>query len=306
MVGASAAPHGWAIAVRAAAIAEFLTVVAGVDLAQLRAAAVPVERSLPRISIRPFMPADTTRIPGAAPGVTDSVLNVIGILEGRDPELKQEYLVFTAHMDPRGPNGADDNASGVAGLLALAKAFSHPTALPRRSIVFLATSGADADFVGSNFFCQPYSDGAVRCSHVVANITLDMVGRPAEDSVLMSGAQELEFAVSPKWVIAMHPELQLRLVNRELVYKPASDYFAFVRQGVPSLYFHNSDHDESSTNPAPKALTTTEAIATIDAEQTARIMRLVFYIGHNLAEAQQRPRWTAEGRRRRLQMLGSE
>ena len=77
------------------------------------------------------------------------------MLEGSDPKLKDQYIVFTAHMDHVGVrsgdgdsiyNGADDNASGTAGVIALAKAFSQAGVRPRRSLLFLVVSGEEKGF----------------------------------------------------------------------------------------------------------------------------------------------------------------
>jgi Zn-dependent M28 family amino/carboxypeptidase len=88
-----------------------------------------------------------------------SAPNTIGILEGTDPQLKNEYLVFSAHMDHVGistgradsiNNGADDDASGTVGVVELAEAFSQ--ARPRRSLLFITVSGEEKGLWGSQYF----------------------------------------------------------------------------------------------------------------------------------------------------------
>ena len=107
---------------------------AGVSLADVRRAARPVSRDLP----------GSTATVELKETVIDSLdaPNTIGILEGSDPVLRNEYLVFSAHMDHIGitpglpdsiNNGADDDASGTTGVIELAEAFSRPGARPRRS-----------------------------------------------------------------------------------------------------------------------------------------------------------------------------
>jgi len=114
--------------------------------------------------------------------------NVIGILEGSDPVLKNEYVVITAHPDHIGlaaplpdghnvNNGADDDGSGCAGLLALARAYAEGAAKgirPKRSIVFAWVAGEEKGLWGSQYFTEyPFLD----LTKVVANLNMDMIGR---------------------------------------------------------------------------------------------------------------------------------
>ena len=114
--------------------------------------------------------------------------NVIGILEGSDPVLKNEYVILTAHLDHLGLsapqpdghtvfNGADDDGSGAAGLLAMAHAYATGAARgirPKRSILFLWNGGEEKNYSGSRYFAQfPPID----LSKVVAVLNMDMIGR---------------------------------------------------------------------------------------------------------------------------------
>jgi hypothetical protein len=118
---------------------------AGVELAQFRAS--------PSYTVRPLPTLDVQLTVANVGGGGMSAPNVVGIVEGSDPVLRHEYIVFSAHMDHVGTNpgakgdsiwnGADDDASGTAGVLELAEAFSHPGARPRRSLIFLAVSGEE-------------------------------------------------------------------------------------------------------------------------------------------------------------------
>jgi Zn-dependent M28 family amino/carboxypeptidase len=235
---------------------------------------------------------------------TDTITapNVVAILEGTDSTLSGQYVAFTAHMDHTGlrrgqsdsiNNGADDNASGVAGLLELARAFSQPGARPRRSLVFLVVSGGAKDFWGSKFLVK---NPPVGLQQIVTNVNLDMIGRQTGDSITVNGLRDLEFEKPPSWVVAEHPELRLTLADGGSAANLASDHSPFVRAIVPSLYIHSGDHgDELSMPDLPTA---------IDTEQESRILRLVFYMGQAIANAEKRPAWTSEGRRQRLEMLG--
>lgn len=115
--------------------------------------------------------------------------NVVGILEGSDPELKTECVVFLAHYDHLGIadnhdifNGADDNASGTAALLEIAEAFSKLEVKPRRSIVFLWVTAEEFGMFGSKYYVE---HPAFPMEKTLACINLDMVGRVYEprDSV---------------------------------------------------------------------------------------------------------------------------
>src|SRR5262249_40920016 len=142
--------------------------------------------------------------------------NVMAVLPGTDSTLRREYVLLVAHMDHVGSrgdsgriaNGADDNASGTARLLALARAFSQPGTRPRRPLLLLATSGGaeGKEIWGSNYFINSAGPDAV------AAISLHMIGRPTGDSVLVDGLNEVG-PVRPSWTAALHPELGLFVVN---------------------------------------------------------------------------------------------
>lgn len=300
----------WTASVRPEAVGGLteLLAAAGVDLANARADTMPTMRDLPAVEV--------TLEPQFDKPIGDSAtraLNTIGIIEGSDPKLKEQYVIFSAHMDHLGirsgqadsiVNGADDNASGIAGLLELAKAFSQPGARPRRSILFLALSGGAKDFLGSRHFVQGLQNaqafsqffglqGMDQVVSVIANVNLDMIGRKASDSIAVDGLSELKLATPIEWMAAAHAELRLSVIDGGTSFIPESDHFWFTRSGVPSLSFHNGRHGD----PPPA----TDSPSTIDAEQEARILRLVYYVGQSLADTDQRPVWTLEGRRNFLE-----
>ena len=114
--------------------------------------------------------------------------NVVGIVEGGDPVLKNEYIVISAHLDHLGLsaplpdghnvfNGADDDGSGSSGLLALARAYAEGAAKgmrPRRSIIFLWNAGEEKGLWGSQYFNEYPSFDLTK---VVADLNIDMIGR---------------------------------------------------------------------------------------------------------------------------------
>jgi hypothetical protein len=108
--------------------------------------------------------------------------NVVAMVEGADPELKSEYVVFSTHLDHLGIgleidgdaiyNGAVDNASGCAVMLEIARAFSQLPRRPRRSVIFVVVTAEEVGLLGSDYFAN---NSPVPIEKVVANINFDMV-----------------------------------------------------------------------------------------------------------------------------------
>ena len=126
-----------------------------------------------------------------------SAPNVAGILEGSDPVLKDEYVVFSAHMDHIGigapnadgdsiNNGADDDASGTTALIEIAAAFASLDTRPKRSMIFLLVSGEEKGLWGSAHFVE---NPPVPTERMVANLNVDMVGRNWPDTIVAIGME---------------------------------------------------------------------------------------------------------------------
>ncbi|MBM4185824.1 MAG: M28 family peptidase [Gemmatimonadetes bacterium] len=170
--------------------------------------------------------------------------NVVARLQGSDPALKDEVVVYTAHWDHFGIgdpvdgdsiyNGALDNASGTAGLLALAKAFKATNPAPKRSILFLAVTAEEQGLLGSQYYgVAPLYPLA----KTLASINLDglnLAGRTKDVTVIGLGASELDD------LIRRAAELQERAIRPdpepEKGYYYRSDHFNFAKNGVPALY----------------------------------------------------------------------
>jgi len=226
------------------------------------------------------------------------VPNVAGILDGSDAVLRKEYLVYSAHIDhigitPGQPdsinNGADDNASGAAGLLELVEAFSQPGVRPRRSILFLAPSGEEDGLLGSAHFTE---HPTVPLDRMVANLNMDLIGRNWRDSVITVGLELSDLGQTLQRVVQAHPELHMtpiadRWPEERIFYR--SDHYNFARHGVPILFFTSGTHADYHRPSDEPGL--------IDAEKEARLLRLIFHVGATVANAQARPRWTAESYR---------
>jgi hypothetical protein len=224
--------------------------------------------------------------------------NVIGVLEGSDPALRHEYVAYSAHIDHIGltpgqadsiNNGADDNASGVAGLLELAEAFSQPGVRPRRSFLFLAPSAEEPGLLGSaHFMAHP----TVPLENIVADINMDLIGRNWPDSVIAVGLEHSDLGKLLEQVAKKHPELRMtpiadRWPEERIFYR--SDHYNFARNGVPILFFTSGTHpDYHRPSDAPDR---------INGEKESRLVRLLFHVGYAVANADSRPRWTAESYR---------
>jgi hypothetical protein len=124
--------------------------------------------------------------------------NVVGILPGSDPKLKDEAIVIGAHYDHLGRggegslapregdihHGADDNASGVAGVLELARILSSSNPKPRRTIIFIAFSGEEEGLIGSNYYVN---HPVVPLTNTVAMVNMDMIGRLKDRKLIVGG-----------------------------------------------------------------------------------------------------------------------
>ncbi len=223
--------------------------------------------------------------------------NVAGLVRGSDPQLADEYVVYSAHMDHVGVgrpdasgdsvyNGADDDASGTAVVLELAEAFGALNPPTRRSTIFLLVSGEEQGLWGSRHFA---TDPPVPLEAVVANLNADMLGRNWTDRVVAIGKEQSDLGETLDAVAAAHPELGIRPIEdpwpEENFYR-RSDHFNFARRGVPVLFFFNGTHEDYH-RPSDEA-------ELIDAEKAARIGRLMFFLGVEVAERDARPRWDPE------------
>ena len=247
----------------------------------------PNDGSLTAVLQRTFYPRDTMG------------LNAVGMLEGSDPELKNEYIVISAHMDHIGVsrdepdtiyNGADDNGSGTVGVVELAEAFSRPGARPKRSIIFLTVSGEEKGLWGSSYFT---SHPPVPIERIVANFNIDMIGRNWKDTVAAIGKEHSDLGATVSAVAKAHPELKMTPIDDIWPgqgFYGRSDHINFARKGVPVLFFFSGVHkDYHQASDSPEK---------IDAEKEARILRLIFYLGQQVGNADEKPKWTPDSYQR--------
>ncbi|MGH7529750.1 MAG: M28 family peptidase [Gemmatimonadales bacterium] len=226
--------------------------------------------------------------------------NVVGVLQGSDARLQNEYVVFSAHMDHVGVgravngdsiyNGADDDASGTISVVELAEAFARLRPRPKRSMIFLTVSGEEKGLWGSAYFA---ANPPVPTGNMVANLNIDMVGRNWKDTVVVIGKEHSDLGATLHRVAAAHPELNMSPIDdpwpQERFYV-RSDHYNFAREGVPILFFFSGTHaDYHRPSDSPDK---------IDAEKQARIVKLVFYLGLEVANAAERPKWNPDSYKR--------
>lgn len=243
--------------------------------------------------------------------------NVIGILEGSDPRLKNETIVIGAHYDHLGRGGegslaaregevhygADDNASGVAALLELARIFSAAEMRPRRTLVLIAFGGEEEGLIGSNYYVN---HPEVPLAQTVAMINMDMIGRMRENRLMIGGVGTA--AEWRGWIEAANTktltssvtgeskrataETGLTLTLNEDGYGP-SDHSSFYAKQVPVLFFFTGTHADyhKPTDTADK----------ISYEDQTRIISLVKHIVDSINASERRPTYavaSSDGARR--------
>jgi hypothetical protein len=217
-----------------------------------------IARELARIGLKPggddgtyFQSLDLASVLNPhAPGGTGR--NVIGTLEGADPDLKREWVVVGAHYDHLGEgggpnslapgeraihNGADDNASGVAAMLWAAERLAAGTR-PARSVAFVAFTGEESGLLGSAHYAKHPASGA---EPIVGMINLDMVGRLNGGTLLVFGV-----GTAVEWSALVEPAAAragVTIATRSDGYGP-SDHTSFYLNDVPVLHFFTNTHTD--------------------------------------------------------------
>ncbi len=223
--------------------------------------------------------------------------NVVALLPGSDPALRDTYVLVTAHMDHLGVgspvagdsiyNGADDDASGTAAVLEIAQAFASLPVPPKRSVLFLTVSGEEKGLLGSRWFAD---HPTVAMERIVADLNLDMIARNAPDSIVVIGQDYSSLGELARAVARDHPALGLTLADDlwpEQRFFFRSDHFSFAAKEVPALFFFAGTHDDYH-RPG-------DEVETIDADKNARVARLVFLLADRIANDPEPPRWTSDG-----------
>jgi len=236
--------------------------------------------------------------------------NVVARLEGGDPTLKDEYVVYTAHWDHLGIgpavngdriyNGAKDNAVGTAGLLEIARAFTKLPAPPKRSILFVSVTAEEQGLLGSQYYSVT---PLYPLAKTLANINIDGLnvhGRTRDLTLIGFGASELDDYVSDAAgeqgrVVRPDPEPEKGFYYR-------SDHFNFAKQGVPALdpdegiefigkppeYGKNVRDDYTEHNYHKPS---DEVRPDWDLSGAGEDLELLFAVGYRVAQADRFPQW---------------
>ena len=231
-----------------------------------------------------------------------SLKNVIGVLRGSDSKLRDEYIVIGGHYDHLGDgeqggsmapsqigkihHGADDNASGTAGVMELARIFSQEKKQLRRSILFMAYAGEELGLLGSAHYVE---HPLAPLDHTVAMLNLDMIGRVNNNKLYVGGV-----GTSPGFRKLVEEENQSTKFDvdfSDLGYD-ASDHMSFGRREVPVMFFFSGLHADYH-----KPSDTWEKV---EPAETAMLLELVASVARRIDQSTERPAYTpppARGRR---------
>jgi hypothetical protein len=232
--------------------------------------------------------------------------NVLAMVPGSDPELRDEVVVIGAHFDHIGTrgddvfNGADDNASGVAGLLEVAEAFALNRERPRRTVIFAGWNAEERGLLGSTYYVQR---PPLPLRNTIAKIQMDMIGRDEEidgsrrfrgfepqkaeensNAVNVLGysySEDLKNLVSGlNRTIGLDVRFRYDDHPQNLIRR--SDHWPFLSSQVPSLFFNTGLH--------PDYHMPTDTADKINYPKMERIARLVFLTAWSLANTDEPPR----------------
>jgi len=231
--------------------------------------------------------------------------NILTIIEGSDPKLKDEYIFISAHYDHLGKrgtdiyNGADDNGSGTSALIEIAHAFAQAKKAkmgPKRSIVFMWMAGEEKGLLGSAHYVE---SPLVPLKSTVADINIDMIGRVDDehkgnpDYVYIIGADRLSSDLDK---IVKHANSFTKL---DLDYKYnadddpnrfyyRSDHYNFAKNNIPSVFFFNGTHADYHRP--------SDTVDKINFEKMTKIAKLTFYTTWEIANRSERLKVDVTGR----------
>lgn len=236
--------------------------------------------------------------------------NVVAILRGADPKLRDEYVAIGAHYDhvgigatpdARGDrifNGADDDGSGTVGILSVAEAFANAKRRPKRSLLFVWHAGEERGLWGSRYFTD---HPTVPIDRIVAQFNVDMIGRsrpagePAsgsagltdENTVYLVGATRLsdELGATVERVNKGYHRLTFDYAldapdDPQRIYE-RSDHYNYARKGIPIAFFFTGLHAEYH-RPG-------DEVELIDFRKLQRVSQTIYAVTREVADAATRP-----------------
>lgn len=292
--------HSWI----AADAAKELFKMAGLDFDKLKAQAatrdfkpVPMNMSA-SVSFKQKMRTTNSR-------------NVVAKLPGSDPKLKDEYVIFSAHWDHFGVgvplngdniyNGAQDNASGTAGIMAIARAAKKVTPAPKRSMLFIAVTAEEQGLLGSQYYGSfPLYPLDKTLADINVDDNLSLIGRTSDVIVIGLGASDLDDYLrdaAKEQGRTLKPDAE-----PEKGFSYRSDHFNFAKVGVPAL--DSDDGSDVIGKPAgwgqKKKDEYTEKIYHQPSDQVmadwdlagyAEDVKMLFAVGYRVAQTDKFPEW---------------
>jgi Zn-dependent M28 family amino/carboxypeptidase len=235
--------------------------------------------------------------------------NVIGKLEGSDPKLNGEYVIYTAHWDHLGRhpelqgdqifNGAIDNASGVASVIELAAAFMKINPPPKRSVLFMATTAEEAGLLGAKFYAE---HPLYPLQKTLADINLDSMnvwGKAHDIEDLSLGFSTLDDLLAAAAKQQGRTAIPDSRPDKGKIYR--ADNFEFSKAGLPSLYVGKGEHLFSRPETAPLKSdeydstdyhqVTDEVRPDWDLSGAVQDVQLLFEVGYEVANGDKFPDW---------------
>ncbi|MEZ5428668.1 MAG: M20/M25/M40 family metallo-hydrolase [Pyrinomonadaceae bacterium] len=237
--------------------------------------------------------------------------NVVGILEGSDPVLKNEYVAIGAHYDHVGMNpnragedkiwnGADDDGSGTVAVMAIAEAFAKGAQRPKRSILFIWHAGEEKGLWGSQYFTD---HPTVPITSIIAELNIDMIGRyqnpgdenhpvnknlPKPGEVYVIGSKMMSTELGELSEATNRAFLNLNFNYRyddpkdpeQFFYR--SDHFNYARKGIPIIFYMDGVHEDYHQP--------SDSVEKINFEQMEKVARTIMATGWELANRPARPK----------------
>jgi Zn-dependent M28 family amino/carboxypeptidase len=177
--------------------------------------------------------------------------NVVAVVPGTDSVLSKEYIAVGAHLDhvtlPTGQvaNGADDNASGSAGVLEIAEAVAMNP--PRRSVVFITYTAEEMGLFGSDYFVNA---GPIAPEHIKFNVNLDMIGRTTKENQETRAHYVLGPSRYGDELVPFISGINDQTVNWPLIfefghtYSGSSDHASYAKHDIPCFFFFSGEHED--------------------------------------------------------------
>lgn len=172
--------------------------------------------------------------------------NIVGIIEGNDPILKNEYVAIGAHYDHLGViddkvyNGADDDGSGTVTVMEVAKTLAR-TKANKRSVLIVFHAGEEKGLLGSRYLTDNLQ--LIKDKKIVAQINLDMVGRMATDSIYSIGSEKLSSELKKivedvnSKTVKFHLDYKYDDPNDPNRFYYRSDHYSYAKHGIPIVFF---------------------------------------------------------------------